>query len=534
MNALWLCLHLPRLPLDALGPWPEPLAACPALVWAADARGARQVCCVNAAARSLDLQPGQRLNTAEALAPQALRLARNPAREAAALERLALALGCLTPHICPAPPDQLLLEVRASLRLFGGIRRLRTRALAITRSSGLQVRSSLATTPLAAQWLAAAGQRHRHALRLESTRQRLQPLALARLAGRLAPDEVATADSLEMLQALGARTLADLHRLPRSGLNRRGAAAWVDALDRAEGRRPDPRRWHEPPEACRLDLELPHRAEAVADLEGALTPLVHSLCGWLARRWQAATALRLNLRHEQGARRHLPDQLIELQLTTPSRDAAHLITLLRERLQQVVLSAAVDSLRLELTGQQAEAGRPLALLPDQPDERGHQDALAGLIDRLRARLGDERLLRLQLQPDARPEKAQQRAAPQPGGREGAERRLPSSAAAAAAAPPRPAWLLEAPRPLTPPGPPGPPGAAGASDNTPALDGRPLRLLTRPERIETGWHDGALLRRDYHVALGEDGRLWWIFRERQGSLEQADGAAPRWFLHGLFG
>lgn len=509
-----MCLHLPRLPLDALGPWPEPLAASPALVWAADARGARQVCCVNAAARSLGLQPGQRLNTAEALAPQALRLARDPAREAAVLERLALALGCLTPNICPTPPDQLLLEVHASLRLFGGIRRLRTRALEITRSSGLQVRSSLA-----------AGQRRRHAPRLESTRQRLQPLPLARLAGRLAPDEVATADSLEMLRALGARTLADLHRLPRSGLNRRGAAAWVDALDRAEGRRPDPRRWYEPPEACRFDLELPHRAEAVADLEGALTPLVHALCGWLARRWQAATALRLHLRHEQGARRHLPDQLIELQLATPSREVTHLITLLRERLQQVVLTAPVDSLSLELSGQQAEAGRPLALLPDLPDERGHQDALAGLIDRLRARLGDERLLRLQLQPDARPEKAQQRAAPQSGGRVGAERSLPSSAAAV---PPRPAWLLETPHPLMPP------RGAGAANAAPALDGRPLRLLTRPERIETGWHDGALLRRDYHVALGEDGRLWWIFRERQGSLEQADGAAPRWFLHGLFG
>ena len=95
--------------------------------------------------------------------------------------------------------------------------------------------------------------------------------------------------------------------------------------------------------------------------------------------------------------------------------------------------------------------------------------------------------------------------------------LPASAPA-----PRPSWLLPDPLPLA------------LRGEVPVLAGRPLRLLTRAERIETGWHDGALLRRDYHVALGEDGRLWWIFRERQGSLEQADGAAPRWFLHGLFG
>ena len=40
----------------------------------------------------------------------------------------------------------------------------------------------------------------------------------------------------------------------------------------------------------------------------------------------------------------------------------------------------------------------------------------------------------------------------------------------------------------------------------------------------GWHDGALVRRDYHVALADDGRLCWIYRE----------PGARWFLHGLFG
>ena len=48
-----------------------------------------------------------------------------------------------------------------------------------------------------------------------------------------------------------------------------------------------------------------------------------------------------------------------------------------------------------------------------------------------------------------------------------------------------------------------------------------------ERIEAGWFDGAPACRDYHVALGADHRLRWVFHERRG--EQSCG----WFLHGFF-
>jgi protein ImuB len=54
----------------------------------------------------------------------------------------------------------------------------------------------------------------------------------------------------------------------------------------------------------------------------------------------------------------------------------------------------------------------------------------------------------------------------------------------------------------------------------------LRLLGEPERIETGWWDGADIARDYYTAIDLHGVRLWIFRER---------ASPhRWFLHGVFG
>ena len=88
-----------------------------------------------------------------------------------------------------------------------------------------------------------------------------------------------------------------------------------------------------------------------------------------------------------------------------------------------------------------------------------------------------------------------------------------------AAPLRPTWLLDPPEPL-----------ASDAYGRPLHRG-PLQLCSRAERIEAGWFDGALARRDYHVALGSDRRLRWIFRERRAGAPAGEAG---WFLHGWFG
>ena len=75
------------------------------------------------------------------------------------------------------------------------------------------------------------------------------------------------------------------------------------------------------------------------------------------------------------------------------------------------------------------------------------------------------------------------------------------------------WLLPAPQPLA------------AQNGLPRRRG-PLRLMSEPERIETGWWDGGEVARDYYTAIDGHGVRLWVFRER---------AAPHgWFLHGVFG
>jgi protein ImuB len=102
--------------------------------------------------------------------------------------------------------------------------------------------------------------------------------------------------------------------------------------------------------------------------------------------------------------------------------------------------------------------------------------------------------------------------------------VPASGAATGALPSasplphhRPAWQLHEPLPLA---------ERGA---LPLLEGRPLQLVSGPERIEAGWWDGVPAARDYFIAQAEDGSLVWVYR---GRLPAAAGEVS-WFLQGRF-
>jgi protein ImuB len=156
----------------------------------------------------------------------------------------------------------------------------------------------------------------------------------------------------------------------------------------------------------------------------------------------------------------------------------------------------------------------------QPGEHGGGGAsTAGLelIERLRTRLGSTAVHGLALAPSHRPESAWRATLPLPA--------PPRPRAMAAVAEPlagpvrRPVWLLRVPQRLA------------ERDGRPWRRG-PLQLLSvpggtvpEPERIETGWWDGAEVRRDYYIAQDTQGARLWIFR--------AHAAPQSWYLHGVF-
>jgi protein ImuB len=513
---LWLALHLNGLPLEA---W---LATAPG----GDGRPccvveARHVVQADPAAAAQGVEPGMTAAAAASLAAGLQVFVRDPVREAALIERLALALLRFTPSVV-LQRDSVLLEVSASLRLFGGARALWRAVREAALAAGVRtLRMAAASTATAASLLAQV-EPPSPTLRRLSMHQRLDALPL---------DAVLAAWDLEpslagLLQGIGCRTLGDARRLPRAGLQRRGAAHLLDALARARGEAPDPQAWFEPPPGFEMELELLQRADDAAMLVFAAQRLVQPLAGWLARQWLAAARLTLLLRHETSLRHARPDTGITLALGSPSRDAAQIMLLLRERLQRAALPAPVYALALRLDQAVSHAGRGVALWRDPAGAAGGGDA-GQLLDRLAARLGAERVLRPVLVADHRPEMAQKWALAQNGvvrsSRSIPDRTRPAEAPCIGLDRPdgghgdRPAWLLSEPEPL----------GEEPGSGRPLFHGAPIVLATRAERIESGWFDGEPVCRDYHVAQAHDRRCLWVFRERRG--EQS-----RWYLHGVFG
>jgi len=505
---LWIALYCPTLPLDRIQRrFPEGLVP-PLAVTNAGQGSRRRLLMVNAPAEAGGVRAGQSLASALALQPHLILIERDPADEHAVLHSAALAALRFTPNVLQKV-DGFLLEVSASLRLFGGREALLHELLQSVHQAGLSVCVDWAGTAAAAWMLA----RHARAGQLpqappERFVSRLDALPVTLLEQAVPHGEV--------LAGIGCRTLADLRRLPRAGLARRFGPALLDEIDRARGKRPDPQRWLSPPERFEARLELMARVESAEALLFALQRLMTPLSGWLCARHAALTGLTLILHHEAPGRRHAmaPTQLV-IHLAEPAADVAHLGGLLRERLTRLPLQAPVEEISLRVDDIVTQSAPNQELFATVQSEA---TSISRLIEKLVARLGADAVQRLQAVADHRPERAYAWMAVAQVHRTPARQVAGGAEAAQAAARPtaRPVWLMPAPVPLE------------VRHHKP-VHGSTLDLLAGPERIEAGWWDDALATRDYFIAANAAGQLLWVYRERQ-VLQQ--GAV--WYLHGLFG
>ena len=488
---LWLAVQLTALPLVAA---PADSAAGPLVVVDDDA-GARRVVAGNAAALAAGIVPGLALNAARVRVPALAVCERDVPRERRELARLARwALG-FSPLVSVEPPDGLLLEVRGSLQLFGGLDILVSRVAADLGDGPLQARLGIAPTPRAALWLARGAREGR----AESAAGLAGALATLPLAVTRWPER-----TLEDCTRLGVATLGELRRLPREGLARRFTPALLAELDEAYGTRPTPRRRYVAPERFEERLELPVELQTTAALMPYCGLLLASLERHLRERGAATAALAFTLLH-----RDQRPCCVRLGRAQPATLAADWQGLLAERLGRTSLTAPVRTLVLR-SGPAVPAGAVSGALEGCGADAAAAEAEAfRLLDRLRARLGDEAVRGVCLVPEHRPEAAFRRLRPEP-----RARRVPSDDAVLPTTP-RPLWLLTIPESLA------------------AREGRPrwggaLELESGPERIESGWWEGGEVRRDYYVARTSRGARLWIYRSR-------DGADARcWFLHGVFG
>ena len=414
-----------------------------------------------------------------------------------ALHSLAARAQRFTPRISLAPPDAVLLEVRSSLHLFGGVDGLRRAMAGECTALGLPAILTFAPTASAALAGARAG-------------RAFTVLEAGQLAGSLATLPLAalcwSPELIERLARIGVRTVGAALRLPRAGFAQRFGAAQLAELDRLTGRAAEPRERFEAPQRFRRRRELPFESDGQALLAATLRSLLEELGRFLTARQCGVLALECRLWHRQAA----PTRCV-LRLGTPLADAARLAALFDERLRMLTLPEPVRACELR-------AGSPVPQPMHtgglwQPGERGGLATAPGveLIERLRARLGPEALETLALVADRRPEAAWRAGPPAPAPAPAPAPDAEAQAAVCTAR--RPLWLLPAPRPLR------------QRRGLPRWRGA-LHLEGEPERIETGWWDGGEVARDYYNARDGRGRRLWLFRERE--------PPHRWFLHGVYG
>ena len=492
---LWFALYLPRLPLEVFPSLPSPKAIV----------SRERVVVADRAASSAGVMPGLRLAEAWAFLPTLAVQQRDCEREQLALTRLAYWAGGFTSEICCLPPQTLLLEVAASLRLFGGVTALFERIVSGCAEQGFAPQAALAPTPRAAQWLALAGD-NEPCLDSAELPLRLGRLPLAAL--DFSPQKQAR------LGSFGARLLADVLCLPRAGLARRLGPAFVTDLARALGDFPDPRPRFVFPERFVERLELPMRTDNAIALGFAGRRLVASLCGWLAARAEGVSECRFEFVHERSTKQRSAT-VLALAFSTATRDPERISRVLIERLQRLELPAAVDAIRLRAEAPEALPGRTSSLFGEHGEGAGG-DSVAALVERLQARLGSGSVHVLAVVAEHRPENASRRVAPALlAGEKIATKLFADSRVLLEEPAPRPLWLLARPQALR------------ETVGRPQCGGS-LRLLAGPERIESGWWDAAEpdalgdVRRDYFVAISIHQEWLWIFRCRAG-----------WFLHGVF-
>ncbi len=512
---LWLAVHLPNLAFDAL---PDTVLDRPAVV-AEPRQGRPCVAAGNAAARAAGIGCGTALNAARVLSAQLHVYERSPSIEQRALESLAAAAHELTSAVSLEPPDAVLLEVAGSLKLFRDLAVIKRKLGADLGTRGWAFELYAAPTALAALWLARhsadrQGWRECRQCREQfatdrqgwrECRQCREHLAtddvvsFEGLASRLAPLPLAVtrwpATARTLLEDIGVRTLGECLRLPRDGFARRVGPNLLHDLDRALGRRLDPRAPFTAAQRWQTTIDLGEETSAIERLLTAVEQAFDALVAELRERQAQIQSLEIALVHLRVVPTELTFEWVE-----PTHERERLSNLVHDRLERLVLPEPAVGLRFRTGLFQPLAQKAVDLFVPAAAE----GSLERLLERLRGRLGTSAVHGLVSVAEHRPELAWSRLD------------APLASARRRSPPPhpgeRPLWLLSGPVPLD--------SSAARRHYTGTLE-----LRDGPERIESGWWDERDISRDYYTAETSTGQRLWIYRDR---------VDRGWHLHGLFG
>jgi protein ImuB len=505
---------------------------------------------LNRAATASGLVAGELLSNARSKILDLQSRDADPAADDAALRKLALWCLRYTPLVAPwnaaNGADGLFLDIAGCAHLFGGEENLLADLGQRLHRFGLRRRLAIADTAGAAWALARYGGAETAIVASGEEEKALQDLPFAAL--RL--DE----ETRILLRRLGFRRIGQLVHEPRAPLAARFGAAFLQHLDQALGRAPEPLSPLAPPPVYRLLARFMEAISTADHVVEAASRLLRDLAKQLSADGVGVRRLRLLLFRLDGEVLSL-----DLGLAAPSQDVLHMARLIALRLERLPRGLEADF------GFEAAAIHVLAAerMPERQTllglagETSEPAELAQLVDRLAQRLGAGAVQRLVprqshiperavcLQPASLPSGTNASPSPTKWERVGVRavprdeqdqaspfphpNPLPQAGEGNAPSAARPLLLLPQPEPAevmaaVPEGPPRQFRWRGVLHPVAAAEG--------PERIAPEWwHQKAgETERDYYVVEDVEGRRFWLYR---AGLYGRDGAPPCWFLQGVF-
>ncbi|MEM6683810.1 MAG: DNA polymerase Y family protein [Pseudomonadota bacterium] len=568
-NKAIISIWLPHWPMDRFLK-AQPLEDGTVCALTQDAQHGPVVYDVNPAALAAGVRRGQRVVDARTLCPQLMTPEADPSGDKRALRRLAAWCRRWSPWVTLDGKDGLLIDATGCAHLFGGpqamLQAIEDRFAAIN----INIRTAMAPTRGAAWALSRYGPARQVVVRTQAHAlsqttnpsssssppfpnpapnrgteniANLSPALGENLGGGLHETKAGIglvkalsglpvaalripAEAELLLRRVGLKTIGHLMQVPRAALAVRFNEGRLKTLpkdtphpltrlDQALGLLEEPISPvpHRPrPRVFQALLEPIGHVEAV---DHVLGDLARRLCALMETSGHGTRALKLEGYRVDGGR-----ACVHVAASRPTRTAHHIRRLFQDRLETMDAGFGFDALALE-----AVRTEPLQLADtDLSGAANLNGDAAQLIDRLTGRLGSAAVLRPVLEESHMPERAVSW--------------LPALDYRPPAKPAtfpkllRPHRLLEPPEHID--------VTYGVPEDPPKSFTwrRQLHIVRRvegPERLAPEWWrtGGGARLRDYYRVEDNGGKRFWLFRHGLFGDGRSE-AAPRWFLHGLFG
>lgn len=550
------------------------------ILHARDARRGRLVVAANAIARQLGVLPKMPLNQACALCPDAQIVEHDPQADIEALCSIAEAAQCFSPIVgietldaepwagrSIHQPQAVLLDVTGIAHIFGDEQKLTQAVMAWIQSQ--KYYASIAIAPsVGAAWALANYARRSHIAAQMLTLATHGSFAAIQPAVSIAPSET-SAEQIESLpieslridqvtasklHRLGVRTINQLMDLPRAGLVSRLGETLLDRIDQTLNSKHEPIvGLHATPELSIFEC-LEHPTPVRESIDEILLSQMRNLVHTLHQMGHGAVRLVCRIELERNAipvdldtETTIPPtrltKVFQIGLYQPSADPAHLLWLLSGQLdsvfQQAPRNANEEGCWVRSIGLQATQTAPIIWQQTNLFERQivlHRDAIARLIDNLSARMGRTAVVAPKIHRDPQPELAFSWR-PLTGWRKDG---LPQETKRKIAKQPRRDFFTEQNigpssndywrRPIRLHSAPVPIevrklSQAGVIEEL-CIRGKvqPVVECCGPERVDSGWWQGATQQRDYYRVELESSSWIWIYLDRRSQC---------WYLHGEF-